>query len=312
MTETGHAHIAVRHDTVWVDGPIHVVDFGGEGRPVVLVHGLGSSHAIWLRAGALLAHHARVIALDMPGFGYSPLGGRTGAVDDQARILAGVVDDVVGCPAGVVGNSMGGVVAMLAARHHAGSVRAVVLVNPGLRRPHGVHLERAVLRRFGAIVLPVIGERYLDRHWEDLGPAGVVKASLELSCVDPDRVPAEVEAALVEVVGHVLRAPGARRAYLEATRSLVRFAGSQRQHRRLVMGFDQPTLLVAGEQDRLVPVEAAMAVAAERPDWDLVTLPGVGHTPQLESAEELVATVTGWWSRRLGARRHEERLDDGR
>lgn len=283
-----------RHETIFMDGPIHVADFGGEGQPLLLVHGLGSSHAIWLVVGAALSRHARVVAVDLPGFGYSPLRRRSASVDAAAGYLGRVIDAVFGSPAVVVGNSMGGVVGMLAARDHPDEVSGLVLVNPGLRRPSGVHLDREVLRRFGAILLPVVGESYLGRQWGDLGPEGVVRASIELSCTDPSRVPRFVVESLVEVVTHVQRSPGSRHAYLEATRSLIRFAGSHRQHHRLVTGFDQPTLLVAGEFDRLVPVEAARAVAVERPDWAFEVLPDAGHTPQLDHPDALVAAITGW------------------
>jgi pimeloyl-ACP methyl ester carboxylesterase len=288
-----------RDRTVYVDGPIHMADFGGRGRPVVLVHGLGSSHAIWLETGALLADHARVVAIDLPGFGYTPLGRRSAAVDVAAGVLARVIRELFDGPAVVIGNSMGGVVTMLAAGSDPGAVEGVVLVDPGLRRPHGVHLERAVVRRFGTILIPFLGEGNLAKSWDKLGPEGVVRASLELCCVDPTRVPTHVVDALVEVVEHVHRSPGARRAYLEATRSLVRLAGSHRHHHRLVTGFDQPTLLVTGEEDRLVPVAAARAVAAERPDWSFEVIAGIGHTPQLEAAADLVGIVTSWMAREL-------------
>lgn len=286
-----------RHDTIFLDGPIHVADFGGDGRPLLLVHGLGSSHAIWLTVGAALSHHFRVVAIDLPGFGYSPLRRRSASVDAASALLGRVIVAVFAGPAVVVGNSMGGVVGMLAARNHPDEVSGLVLVNPGLRRPSGVHLDRAVLRRFGAMLMPVVGESFLGRQWGDLGPEGVVRASIELSCADPDRVPRSVVDSLVEVVAHVQRSPRSRHAYLEATRSLIRFAGSHRQHRRLITGFDQPTLLVAGENDRLVPVEAARAVAAERPDWAFEVLPGAGHTPQLDHPDALVVAITGWMSR---------------
>jgi pimeloyl-ACP methyl ester carboxylesterase len=62
---------------------------------------------------------------------------------------------------------------------------------------------------------------------------------------------------------------------------------------------DVPVLLISGEADRLVPVAAARAAAAANPAWDTVFLPGVGHTPQLETPDLVVDAVTGWLARTM-------------
>src|SRR5262245_36769441 len=60
-----------------VGGPVHFIDFGGSGPPMVLVHGLGGSAVNWLAVGPALAQRARVVALDLPGFGRTPPAGRS-------------------------------------------------------------------------------------------------------------------------------------------------------------------------------------------------------------------------------------------
>ncbi len=65
----------------------------------------------------------------------------------------------------------------------------------------------------------------------------------------------------------------------------------------------QPTLLVHGEDDLLVPVALARAVALARPNWDVEYLPGVGHCPQLEAADRFTQVVGGWLSAALVAGR---------
>src|ERR1700712_3511175 len=68
--------------TVDLGGPVHVVDFGGnpDGPVVVLVHGLGGSHLNWDLLAPRLTGAARVLALDLPGFGRSEPGERPGSV----------------------------------------------------------------------------------------------------------------------------------------------------------------------------------------------------------------------------------------
>jgi pimeloyl-ACP methyl ester carboxylesterase len=261
---------------------------------MLLVHGLGSSHAAWLAAGRLMSSFARVVAVDLAGFGYSPLGRRSASVRANRKLAGHVVDAMFGSPAILVGNSMGGVVAMLEAAARPDHVSGVVLVNPGLRRPSGVHLDRPLTRMFGTILIPLAGERYLDRRWRSLGPDGLVHSSLELCCVDPGRVPDEVVDAMVAVSRSLRGMPGARLAYIEAARSLVPYMSSSRRFDGLVSSFVQPTLLIHGEQDRLVPVSAAHAVARRRPSWCFEQVAGIGHTPQMEAPDQFAGIVARW------------------
>src|SRR4051794_34778773 len=83
-----------------LDGPVHLVDFGGPatGPAVVLVHGLGGSHLNWDLLAPLVTRHARVWALDLPGFGRSEPGGRSASVSANAAVLQRFLDEVVGEP----------------------------------------------------------------------------------------------------------------------------------------------------------------------------------------------------------------------
>src|SRR5262245_37901786 len=119
--------------TLELDGPVHYIDHGGPhgecGSRMVLVHGLGGSHVNWAGVGHLLARTHRVVAVDLPGFGRTPLAGRTSAVDANADLLARFVRALGDEPATLVGNSMGGMLAMICAARHPSVVRALVLVN---------------------------------------------------------------------------------------------------------------------------------------------------------------------------------------
>ena len=63
-----------------VEGPVYVADFGGDGPVMLLVHGLGGAHLNWMAVAPQLAAHHRVYALDLPGFGRSPLAGRRSTI----------------------------------------------------------------------------------------------------------------------------------------------------------------------------------------------------------------------------------------
>ncbi len=108
---------------------------------MVLIHGLGGSHLNWLEAGPRLAARARVLALDLAGFGNTPLAGRSARVRANQRLLGRFIDQVVGEPAILVGNSMGGMIALLEAADHPRRAAALVLVDPAMPRARGVRLD---------------------------------------------------------------------------------------------------------------------------------------------------------------------------
>src|SRR5437773_12474084 len=101
--------------TLDLDGPVHVADFGGAGPTMVLVHGLGGSHANWLAVGPALAAHARVLAPDLPGFGRTPPAGRAAHVHAGVAPVGSLPDPGAGGAAILVGHSMGGLIAMMPA-----------------------------------------------------------------------------------------------------------------------------------------------------------------------------------------------------
>ncbi|MEO6699141.1 MAG: alpha/beta hydrolase [Paraperlucidibaca sp.] len=101
----------------------------GQGRPLVLLHGIGMSHAAWQPVMHLLARERRVIAVDVAGFGQTPA--LTGAVSADA-LVDGLKQTLLSLginePVDIAGNSMGGWLALAAATH--GLVRSVVAISP--------------------------------------------------------------------------------------------------------------------------------------------------------------------------------------
>jgi pimeloyl-ACP methyl ester carboxylesterase len=100
---------------------------GGQGPPLVLVHGLGGSATNWVELAPLLAGRYRLLVPDLPGHGGSePLAGVSGLQPYADRILA-VMEREEAVPAPVVGHSLGGLVVLRLALRHRASVSAVVL-----------------------------------------------------------------------------------------------------------------------------------------------------------------------------------------
>jgi pimeloyl-ACP methyl ester carboxylesterase len=280
--------------TIDLGGPLHLADFGGDGPPMVLVHGLGGSHANWMRVGPMLAERARVLAPDMAGFGLTPPAGRGTSVRANAALLNRFVEEVAGAPAILAGNSMGGMIAVLEAVANPANVAGLILLDPALPLAPGVPRDRQISLAFTAYMTPGIGELFARRRMAVLGPEGMVEETFRLCTVDPSRIPRDVVEAHVEMVRKRTRMPWANPSVLRAARSLVPLVVRRRRYQDLLRRVQAPTLLVQGMEDRFVQVAAAVLVAKVQPDWTFRPLRGVGHTPHLEAPEETVRTIWEW------------------
>ena len=291
----------MRSRTVDLGGPVHFADFGGSGPTMVLVHGLGGSHLNWLAVGPALAARARVLAPDLAGFGRTPLAGRSAHVRANAQLLDRFIDAVAEGPATLIGNSMGGLLAMMEAERQPEKETRLVLVGAAQPRPPGTRFDPVVALTFAAYAVPGLGERFMRWRAARRGPEGLVRDTLQLVCADPGRVPAEVVAAHVALARDRRdRMPWGNQAFLEAARSIVFTLARRREVHAMIGRIAAPALLVQGTRDRLVSLAASRATVALRPDWTLAVFEGIGHVPQLEAPERFVATVTGWLDGNVG------------
>lgn len=280
-------------------GPVHWVDYGGpdpdtsQGLPVVMVHGLGGSHLNWVGLAPELSRHHHVYAVDQAGFGLTPGTPQSSTVQANAELVARFIREVVGSPVVLVGNSMGGMVSLLLAAAHPELVAGLVLVDPSLPVPR-VRPDLAVSATFLVYATPFLGERYLALLTSRRTDRQRVQGVVDLCFADPSRADAEVVDAGVVLAAHRREVPGQEAAFLGAARSLMRVLANPRRYHSLMRGIDRPVLLVHGDRDRLVSIAAARAVAAQNPDWETHFLRGVGHTPQLEAPDQVLAGVTPW------------------
>ena len=278
-----------------LDGPVHYVDFGGSagGPAVVLVHGLGGSHLNWDLFAPLLTDHARVWALDLPGFGRSEPGERTASVSANAATLQRFLDEVVGEPVILIGNSMGGMLSILATGERPEAVTGLVLLDPAIPGPRRA-LDPLVALMFAVYAVPFVGERFLRGRRTRTTEIARVRETLTLCGVDPDAVPREVIDRSVTLLQEREDVEGMDKAFLAAARSLLRLLVDPRRYRAAMASIRVPVLLVHGDRDRLVPVAAARDIARRHPSWRYLELPDVGHVPQLQVPELLAKDVLAW------------------
>lgn len=273
----------------------HRVEFGGpaEGARVVLVHGLGGSHANWAALGPLLAEAVRPVAVDLAGFGYTPGTGRTARVAANARLLERFLREEVGEPAVLIGNSMGGMVSIMTAAAHPELVTGVVLLDPVLPASAKGRLDPAAILGVVLSLLPVLGPRVLTRRRAAAGARERALSTLSVCYGDISRLTdlqLDTEVELTETAEAEGLTPVA--AYVGAARSLV-LHGARPRYRREMAAISAPVLLLHGTHDRLVSVSAADAAARRHPSWRYQRQDG-GHVPHMELPVETAHTITAW------------------
>ena len=284
-----------RSGIVDVEGPVHYTDHGGDGRAMLLIHGLGGSHANWTCVGPALSEHHRVYALDLIGFGVTPPAGRKMTVDANVDMIAGFASHVSpDRPVTLVGNSMGGMIALLAAARHPDLVSALVLIAPAVPMPSIASVDVMAAHRIAVPLIPGVGRRVIKAYNRTTPVARQLHETLAMVCADPSRIPDEGVEATMAMMELRREMPWAADAFGEAGRSVAATMARRKAFRETVHRIAAPTLLIHGEQDRIVPAEASERLADERPEWDLRILDGVGHVPPLEAPDATAELMRSW------------------
>jgi pimeloyl-ACP methyl ester carboxylesterase len=248
----------------------------GTGTPILLLHGLGGTGAYWERTMQLLGGRARLIALDLPGFGDSdaPPGGF--ALDSAGDLLAEALSALGGAPAVVVGHSMGGPLAVRLAVRHPSAVSRLILVAPSGFAPAPAWQHRA----FRALPL----YRALQRApfaWERwLLPLTPLRRAALAPLVDST---ANIDPTVMERL-----LEGARAARELPAAAIVSLATGLAEEVQLVTA---PIAAIWGDRDRMVPVSDAELLVSAVPSAAIHILPACGHMPMIERPDAFAALL---------------------
>lgn len=261
------------------DVDVHYKKFG-EGEPVfILLHGFGASLFSWHEVTAPLAEFGTVIAYDRPAFGLTerPLeweGESPYSQDAQVELVIGLMDALGIEKATLVGNSAGGTISMLTALKYPERIESLILVDPAVYAGGGAPawirplLGTPQMRHVGPLIARQIQEQgveFIKTAWHD--PSKIPQATF-----DGYKKPLQVE--------------NWDKALWELTLSSRESGLAERVNK-----FNLPILIITGDDDRIVPTEQSLRLAAEIPNADLVVVPQCGHVPHEECPDEFMQAV---------------------
>ena len=259
----------------------------GEGPDVLLLHGLGATKASFFDTAAALSHSYRVHAIDLPGFGGSckPALARYGA-PFFARATLGVMDALRIERAHLIGNSMGGRVALEVGLREPGRVGGLALLCPALA---------FVRRGYQPLVRLLRPELGLLPH--SLG-RGRIERQFWSMFADRDLVDPSVADIVVDEFERIYRSAGARLAFLSSARSIYLDPpfGRDGLFPRLE-ALEPAAMFVWGSHDKLIPPGFSRHVERWLPGAEQIVLEGCGHVPQVERPERTNGLITRFFAR---------------
>jgi 4,5:9,10-diseco-3-hydroxy-5,9,17-trioxoandrosta-1(10),2-diene-4-oate hydrolase len=275
----------------------------GNGRPLLLLHGLVGSAKNWRQNISFLSRDSAVYVVDLSNMGESDrVPGLDAGLEATADRLAAFMDAVGLDEADIAGHSHGGSVAMMFAARHPDRVRRLILFAPA--NPFcdlGNQLIRFYQTRFGMRLARLIP--FLPR---------MLKATaLSRMYGDPSRVSEDA----LEGYTQGLHIPGTVDHVLQIVQ---RWSVDMGLLRSALTGLAaKPTLLIWGDRDRAVGLSSARELQRTLPQSSLIVLPGVGHIPFEEMPEICNQAMRDWLSGplpselRLPVSRHHQGAERG-
>jgi pimeloyl-ACP methyl ester carboxylesterase/putative sterol carrier protein len=245
-----------------------------QGQPVLWLHGLGATKVSWLPNLVPFGERYRLIVPDLPGHGESDKPRTDYTPRFFARSMRKLLEAVGVEDAIVVGNSMGGRVALELAARSPDRVNALALLSPavpGLRVRYLLGFMKVIPTEIGVIPFPV-RER-------------LMRFVLGQLFVNPEVLTESARQAAADEFIRIYRVPEARMAFFDSLRHLV--TEPPKPFWARMERVRQPALVVWGEQDRLLPVRLAPKLAQALPNSELVLMSDVGHAPQFEATERI-------------------------
>jgi pimeloyl-ACP methyl ester carboxylesterase len=271
--ERGAAGLAVKETDI---PGFHVVYLeGGQGEPLLLIHGFGADKDNWTRVARFLTPHYRVIAPDLPGFGESskPVDARY-RIEDQVGYVHAIAQKLGLKNLHLGGNSMGGNIAAAYAARYPEEVKSLWLLAPaGVSTSEPSELG-GILKAGGENPLVARTPKEFDR---------VIRFVME----DPPYIPGAIKKVMAA------RAATNYDLHQKIFKGLIE---SPLPLEPLLQGLPTPTRILWGDKDRALHVSGANILAGLMPNASTTIMSGIGHLPMLERPKQSAEDYVGFRS----------------
>ena len=249
----------------------------GSGEALLLIHGMAGSSATWRAVTPGLSKKYRVLAPDLFGHGASAKPRGDYSLGAFAASLRDLLDELGIQRVTVVGQSLGGGVAMQFTYQHRDYCQRLVLISSGGLGPDVNWILRFLSAPGTELVLPVVAPLPVLNLGNKVG-SWLTSAGIQ-----------SPRAGEIWKAYSSLSDRQTRQAFLRTLRSVVDYRGQAVSAlSKIHLSHGLPTLLIWGEQDRIIPVAHGYAAHDAVPGSRLEVLPGVGHFPHVESPAAVV------------------------
>jgi pimeloyl-ACP methyl ester carboxylesterase len=242
---------------------------GDKGSAIILVHGLGGFAENWIYNITPLARQHRVFVPDLVGFGRTDKVPLTRDILDLVKFINDFMETMNIKKASLVGNSLGGGLALQFAIDYPEKVEKLVLVD-------NAGMGRDVINDFKVCSIPVIGEL-------------LIRPDLKSTAQTWKKIvydPALVTPELTEMACGIISQPGAKKALLATIRAGIGLGGQRTILVNNILSrletIKVPTLVIWGKEDKIIPVAHAQITKEKIPGARLEIFDHCGHMPQLE------------------------------
>jgi pimeloyl-ACP methyl ester carboxylesterase len=280
------AVVGIEKRAVEIHGHRIAYRMGGEDpsgdRPVLLlVHGMAGSSAAWRDVMPALARRYTVVAPDLPGHGESDKPRQDYSLGAQANVLRDLLIATGIDHATIVGQSLGGGIAMQLAYQHPAQCERLVLVSSGGLGPDVSWLLRAFALPGVEYLAPLLFNSFV----RDAGNS--ISRRLRSFGMRAPRIEEEWRSYVS------LSDPEAREAFLRTLRAVIGLTGQTvSANDRLYMSSFLPTLILWGERDRIIPVAHARDAHNAMPGSRLVLFEESGHFPHTEEPDRFIEVLS--------------------
>ena len=255
---------------------MYVLDSGGTGEAVLMVHGFGASHTSWIGLRPTLEKRYRVIAVDLPGHGYSDKYAGDYSIKAVANKLLRVLDLKGIKRAHVVAHSWGTAVSLNLAIQAPERVRSLTLMA-------SFAYEKQVPPFLVWARAPLMGEFLFSMMWDQR-----LDDRLAYAFYDANKF---ATPAVTDKAKKVFKRPGVLAAALAAARG-IRFSDMEPRYPELQV----PVLIISGREDRVTRMAAARQLNADLPDSRHKVIPLCGHMIPVEHPNKVLRHLRRFWA----------------